>query len=260
MSNVYYHVLENEVILQVNGKHVTIKSEDQNYEKVIECIKHDDMATLADLFKAQKSPLDLLAEYENIEVKDGLVLINGKSIPSELHNRLVSFAKKSLPVLPLIKFAERLQANPSFNSRQMLFKFLEHNGIPLTRDGKFIAYKKVRTDFKDIHSGKFDNNLGNVVEMPRHEVDDNPNNTCSHGLHVGAYNYTSNFGSGYLLSVEVDPADVVAVPNDYNGEKMRVCRYKTLEIVKTIIEEDDLYDYDEDDYDVLDDNGEFYEQ
>ena len=245
---VYYHVLENEVILQVNGKHVTIKSDDDNYDKVLECIKNDEMEVLESLFQAQKNPLDLLAEYNNVEVSDGMVLIDGKSLPSELHNRLVSFAKKGIDVTPLIKFAQRLQANPSFNSRQMLFKFLEHNGHPLTKDGKFIAYKKVRTDFKDIHSGKFDNSLGNVVSMPRHEVDDNPNNTCSSGLHVGAYNYTANFGSGYLLSVEVDPADVVAVPNDYNGEKMRVCKYKTLEIVKEIIEEE-LYDNFDEDFD-----------
>jgi hypothetical protein len=36
-----------------------------------------------------------------------------------------------------------------------------------------------------------------------------------------------------MLEVEVNPADVVAIPVDYNNAKMRVCKYKVLGVVTT---------------------------
>ncbi len=68
------------------------------------------------------------------------------------------------------------------------------------------------------------------MEIDRSKVDDNPNNTCSHGLHVATLSYAQDFASGddKLLDVEVSPSDVVAVPTDYNGTKMRVCRFKVV--------------------------------
>ena len=63
--------------------------------------------------------------------------------------------------------------------------------------------------------------------MPRSEVDENPDNHCSSGFHVGAWEYASSFGERVVL-VEVDPADVVSVPNDYNAQKCRVTKYKVL--------------------------------
>ena len=122
----------------------------------------------------------------------------------------------------------------------MLYKFLEHNGHPITTEGNFIAYKAVRSNFLDIHTGKFDNSVGNIVSMERSQVDDNPENTCSSGLHVATLGYAQSFG-GYdsiLIDVEIDPADVVSVPKDYDGTKMRTCKYKVVAVntAKRIIE------------------------
>jgi hypothetical protein len=65
-------------------------------------------------------------------------------------------------------------------------------------------------------------------------VDEDPNNTCSYGLHVANWDYAyNNYGgkSDIMLEVEVDPADVVAIPVDYNQSKMRVCKYKVINVV-----------------------------
>jgi hypothetical protein len=50
--------------------------------------------------------------------------------------------------------------------------------------------------------------------------------------------YAQSFGSGddKLLDVEVDPTDVVAVPTDYNGTKMRVCKFKVVAESQGLIE------------------------
>jgi hypothetical protein len=121
----------------------------------------------------------------------------------------------------------------------MLFKFLEHNGHPITTEGNFIAYRAVRSDFKDKHTGTIDNSIGSVVFIPRSQVDDNPNNTCSHGLHVATLSYAQGqfaTAGDVVLDVEVDPSDVVAVPTDYNGTKMRVCRFKVVAQTQGLIE------------------------
>lgn len=68
-----------------------------------------------------------------------------------------------------------------------------------------------------------------VVSMERNLVDDNPDQTCSKGLHVCSQKY-GMYGKRLLL-VKVNPADVVSVPKDYNQAKMRVCRY---EVVKDV--------------------------
>ena len=108
-------------------------------------------------------------------------------------------------------------------------------------------------DFKDKHTKSFNNAPGQVCEIPRSAVDDNPDNTCSHGLHVGGYEYAKDFASGgKLVLVKVNPRDVVAVPNDYNGQKMRVCRFEVLKEATDIVphlvvnSDGDEYDFDAD--------------
>jgi hypothetical protein len=72
--------------------------------------------------------------------------------------------------------------------------------------------------------------VGDVVRMPRGEVVDNPNAHCSHGLHVGTFNFAKGYG-GTMLLCKIDPENVVSVPNDSSGRKIRVCVLEVLEII-----------------------------
>ena len=139
--------------------------------------------------------------------------------------------EQGAPVDVLVKFWKRLKENPSKESRESLYAFLEFNHVPLLPDGCFLAYKKVRKNFMDCHSGTIDNSPGRSPEMDRSKVDPHRHNTCSHGLHVAAYRYAAHsYGGGgdILLDVKVDPKDVVTVPPDYNQQKMRVCKYTVI--------------------------------
>lgn len=171
----------------------------------------------------------------NFTVKDGEIYINGQVVSPVLGNKIVKFSNEGLPYQPLVKFAENLQKNPSFRAVTELFQFLEKNDHPLTENGNFIAYKRVRKDFKDIYSGTFDNSVGQTPTIPRNMVDEDPTRTCSKGLHVANWNYAAKLYStapgDIMLEVEVNPADVVAVPVDYDQSKMRVCSYKVLSVM-----------------------------
>jgi hypothetical protein len=90
--------------------------------------------------------------------------------------------------------------------------------------------------FTDWHTRKSTIMLGEAVAMPREECDNDPNNTCSSGLHVGAPGYVAGFGgnskTNYILACLVSPMNVVAVPYDYDFEKMRTCEYLPYAICK----------------------------
>jgi hypothetical protein len=187
----------------------------------------------------------VLVDYTDgeIEIINGNVHYDGELLDNYPAKRMIEFMRGGLPFGPLAAFIKRLMHNTSYRVREQLYGFLESSSMPITEDGYFLAYKKVRSDYMDIHSGTFRNAIGDVCEMPRFKVDDNPNNTCSAGLHVCSYSYLPHFGSdnsSTVMVVKVDPSDVVSVPTDYNNAKMRVCKYEVIDEIKDYKDEDIL--------------------
>lgn len=248
--SVNYHLLRSSVVLNFDGQTVSIADADTRFNDIVEAIKEDRLEDIPSIV----TKVERYLTERGIEIDHGLVIIDGEPIPNELNSKLLQLIDSQLPIKPLVNFWRRLKKNSSFNSRLMLYKFLDHNGHPITSDGKFVAYRAVRNDFLDKHTGTIDNSIGKEVRIDRSQVDDNPNNTCSHGLHVATFKYAQSFASGddKLLEVYVDPADVVCVPVDYDGTKMRVCAFNVVAETKAIREEiildteDDDFDNDED--------------
>ena len=139
----------------------------------------------------------------------------------------------------LVKFLDKLMDNVSFKAIEGLYRFMKHNSIEINEDGSIKAWKGVRTDLHSIHAGSIKNsptcpvredgridnsNFGEEIRVDRNEVNDDPDVTCSYGLHVGSLDYAKGFGDK-VIEVKVEPQDVVAVPKDYDGAKMRCCAY-----------------------------------
>ena len=92
--------------------------------------------------------------------------------------------------------------------------------------------------------------------MARNKVCDNAENGCSYGFHAGSLEYAKGYGNGgNLMVVEINPADVVSVPNDCDCQKLRTCKYKVAALFERKLEEplcdeygdyEDYEDYDED--------------
>ena len=232
----YYHVLNNSIVLNYLGKNVVVSKDDSRYEDVLACIREnrlDDIPAVVEIERA--------FEGTGLELRDGVLFEGEEAMPPELNARVMAYKEQNIPYQSLLLFWQNLRQNPSYNSRQQLFKFLEHNGHPLTEDGCFIAYRGVTEEFKDVHTGRFDNSVGSTCKMERRAVDDDPNKTCSSGLHVACHSYASGFGS-QLIVVKVNPRDVVCVPIDYDGTKMRVCEFTVVSLGdKTKLVEGQLY-------------------
>lgn len=220
---------DNLVILIDNRQHTINKDTHPNYLRIMEAIRNGDWDAVPDLVDISRA----VANYANglVEVRDGDVYYDGRPFHNALADRLLEMLKQNLPVEALVNFLGNLKENPSKRAVDELYGFLEKNMLPLTPDGHFLAYKRVRADFLDIHSGTMDNSVGKVVEMPRNEVCEDAQRTCSSGLHFCSLEYLPHFGSygdNNVVIVKINPRDVVSIPVDYNNAKGRACRYEVV--------------------------------
>lgn len=128
------------------------------------------------------------------------------------------------------KFLTLIDGSSSFKVANRLFLFLQHNDLQIDDEGNVLAWKVVRQDYRDKYSGRFDNSPGQILEMPRNKVDDDDNSHCSYGFHVCSWGYLRSFsGTGDpVMQVKISIDDIIAIPTDYNGEKIRVCKYEVL--------------------------------
>jgi hypothetical protein len=172
--------------------------------------------------------------FGKVTIEGNVLKYEGREMHNALSKRILALLKEGQSIAIFVKFMENLMANPSFRAVNELYGFLEACTLPITEDGYFLAYKKVRYNYLDIHSGTFDNSIGQKPSMPRNMVDEDAGRTCSSGLHVCSFGYLSYFSSNdkytdRVVIVKVNPANVVAVPVDYNNQKMRVSEYEVVD-------------------------------
>jgi hypothetical protein len=193
-------------------------------------ISADEIFTMAD----PKSAIEKFSQGKlTVNVKEECVYYDGNPIHNSLTNRVIRMVTMNgiEGTQSLINFLEKLMENPSYRAVNSLYDFMQHNDIEINGEGNFYAWKRVRDNYTDCRTGTFDNSVGAEPSMARNMVNEDPEQTCSHGLHVAAKHYLNCFYGPITLMCEVDPRDVVSCPIDYNFAKLRTCRYKVVEDV-----------------------------
>jgi hypothetical protein len=216
----------------IDGTPKTMTCNHPSFTEALTCLATGDIDTLDSLFDVSES-ITRKFNADNvggIEIADGVIYYQGEPLHNYVVDRIFDFMDDGLPFAPLAKFLEKLMANPSRRAVSELYKFLEHKHLPICEDGDFLAYKSVREDYMDHHSGKFFNGVGEVLEMPRNAVCDDADVGCSYGFHAGSYEYAKTFGGGNsrLVIVKINPSDVVSVPKDCDCQKLRTARYEVV--------------------------------
>ena len=223
-----YLIQGKNIVVIIDNQPHTVTSSHIGYEKLKQAIRDNDW----DVVKQVVDPAKEILNYGKglVAIQGSKVFYKDRELRGALTARMSEMYQDGFPVEPLILFMENLMQNPSKRAVEELYGFMEKGNLPLTPDGYFLAYKKVRADFLDIHSGTMSNAPGNVVEMERNDVDDNMNNTCSTGLHFCSKEYLNHFGGSDSRTVilKINPKDVVSIPADYNSTKGRACRYEVL--------------------------------
>ena len=150
-------------------------------------------------------------------------------------------------------FRRKLNDNTSDFVREQLLSWLQYMGLvegetlTIAPDGDLIGYKgltrNIHNEMVSINSGpgivngeRFQNtNLvnepGNIVEIDRELVNDDPATGCASGLHIGTFSYARGFAQTDVVLCKFNPADVVSVPIDCEAQKVRVCKYEVIDKV-----------------------------
>lgn len=218
------------VTVMIDGRTYQFANDAVNYNSIMAALKANDLKALRQAVNVRQTIVDKSGGKVNIS--NGQLYYSGELLRSALATRIMEIFRSGFDVKPLTRFLENLMANPSKRAVDELYGFLEACNLPITEDGHFLAYKRIRNDYRDIHSGTMDNSVGNVLEMTRNAVCDDKDNTCSYGLHFCSQSYLPHFGSGpgnRVVVVKINPADVVSIPSDYANAKGRTCRYEVVD-------------------------------
>lgn len=258
----------------VDGKAYSVQSSHENYQKLVQAIRDNDVEGFISLVDIKSS----LSNYTNGQcvIENDSITINGREVHGSIVNKILEMKKDGFPFEFMMRFLEKLQQNPSSQSKSELYDFIENNGIHITPDGNFLCYKIVKSDFWSktagktvLRKGRVDsdgrifNGIGEEIECERGEVDDDRRRECSFGLHVGGLSYAGpngsfRVGNDKCVVVCVNPKDCVSVPLDYGANKLRVSAYKvvsevTTPMTKSVYNDDgsqlDDYEYNEQDDD-----------
>lgn len=232
------------------GESATIYTSNPQYEKLMRYVKlglWNEVRNIAfpSVDIAEQLQSQLPSDVTNrVRISHGIIQLDGTPIDSTLTVRMINMLDEGLDITPMARFLENLMDNSSSRSVDELYGFLEASRLPITEDGHFLAYKRVSSNFKDLHSGTLDNTPGKVVQMARLSVQDDKYVLCSTGLHFCAKHYLDSCYSGNsgnpgdpgdrTVIVKINPRDVVSIPIDYNNAKGRCCRYEVIKEITTL--------------------------
>ena len=225
MSTPSYNLTTDSINIVWKGQVFTVQAESPHFKGLREALTNKDWDAVPNYLTVKKA----IASWSEGEftLQNDSIRFQGEPIPTALCKSLMAMIQRGEDAKPLCRFFERLALNPSKRSVDQLFTFLQHCNIPLTEDGCFLAYKGVKNDLTDCHSGKWGNKPGATNTMPRNRISDDPREACHEGFHVGALSYAQDFGNRVVIC-KVNPENVVSVPYHSSARKMRVCEYEVV--------------------------------
>ena len=243
----------------VQGKSYTINKQAKTFELVLAGVKANDVDKVIQAVNIKESITTALNQNSDlVRLEDDKIFYANREVTGVIASRIFEVIRLGLDVTPMVKFLENLMANPSKRATDEGFGFIEACSLPITPDGCFLAYKRVREDYRDVHSATVLNKpydlftaedivaieqtqgkrnevqvevINNVttVSMPRNLVNEDRDQTCSEGLHFCSYAYLQHFSGARIVVLKINPADIVSIPSDYNNSKGRCSKYQVVD-------------------------------
>jgi hypothetical protein len=256
---------DNHWTVVINGQPHQFDHTHPNYNGLVESVMGGDSETFVELLNTGAFIEDW--SEGNFEFRDGFLYYEDEQVASQPTDRIVGLIKQGYDHKPMLAYLNNLYQNVSNRAVMESYNWCSHKGLPITEDGMLIGYKGVslysgadtkdkmgRTlsdgDMVDKYTGNsFRNNVGDTCSMNRRKVSDDCGQGCAAGLHVGTFEYASDWAgrSGAVVLVKFNPADIVSVPTDCQHQKMRVSKYEVVSIAREQLEEEvyeseDYYD------------------
>lgn len=217
-------VMKEEFIqLTVNNEPFTLDKSHPTFTRLKSALERKNWKAVPKLVTLAKALFSATAG--NVKVEKGVVMYKGTAIHDSLARRILDLINKGQEVKPMLWFMDNLYKNPEPKAIAEFFDWWEGSSLPMTDDGCFIAYKSVDENLMDQHTHQISNAPGQVIVMTRKASNTNWRTLCSSGFHVCTKAY-GLYGTR-VMSVKINPADVLAVDNDAAG-KLRCLKYEVL--------------------------------
>lgn len=215
-----------------NGKHYVVTKTHRNYDAIKSAMRAKDFDSVDGLINVAAALVNY-AQGTKIEVdaEAGVVLYNGTEVDDAIAEHILEMLADDFDIMPMVKLLGRIMSNPSERARKETYGWIRHNGMTITEEGFIVAWKRVKDDFTSFYDNKTMHTVGERTVLDRSQCDQDSTNTCSRGLHFCSHGYLPQYmsGRGQVLMLELDPADIVAIPDDYNFSKGRACGYKVID-------------------------------
>ena len=213
----------------VQGKPYTVNRSAEIFKAAMDAVRNDSEEDFLKVVTVKAVIAKALSASKDVVIQGNQVLCNGREITGILGKRVFDMLDNKLDVTPLLNFISNLMKNPSKRAVDETFGFVDACSLPITEDGCILAYKRIKLNYTDCHSGTMDNSVGKIVTMERNLVDEDKSRTCSQGLHFCSYDYLKHFSGERIVVLKINPADIVAIPEDYNNSKGRCCSYEVID-------------------------------
>lgn len=223
----------------LDGRMRTIDRENHNAPEIVNLLKAGKAA--GGLTPAQMEQMRSLIDVPTfvavitdgrVKISETEVRLDDVPVTGAIADRLLATVAEGLDQTPLVRFLERIEKHEfARDVKEDLFAWLESGHTPLTSDGCFLAFKKVRDDYRSFHASPDGSHLlheiGKPVSMPREEVNSDRYECHSGGLHFCSHDYLGSYygSTGRVVILKIAPEDVVAIPTDSNRQKGRAWKY-----------------------------------
>lgn len=243
-----YTMTDSMILVVIDGNTLSIARDHPEFNAVSTHLLKSKMSSSPSfLLSKMKKNIFTSKKHAGLKVENGVVYLRRMKVDGLVGKHMIRAIERGEDCGHLINFVTRCRNNPRPEAIGELYEFLHKAKLPIASDGRFFAFKKVRADYHDIRTGRFSNCIGDKPAIPFSDVDPNRERVCSDGLHWCSYDYLSEYGdmthyeggSSRVMVLLVDPADVGAIPTDYDFTKGRSSTY---EIIGEVTREEDFDD------------------
>ena len=238
MNYIPHIINEKTITAIIDGEAKVVSSSHRNFAKIKKALITGDFDSVPNLIDEGNALVGIGGG--DIQVVGGVVKYQGRDIPNYQAQKLLSMLRDGRKdIEPFKNFIRRLMENPSARAREEFARFMDFAELPFDSEGYVFAYKGLNGDYWSIRGnkntrvlkgkvnekGQIYNGLGEEIEIDRRDVDDDPSHYCGQGIHLGSHLYACGWARGKVVLCKFDPKDVVSVPLDCKGQKVRVSHY-----------------------------------
>ena len=134
-----------------NGEAHVATDAHPNWAGILEGVTINDDVKALDLFDVTKT---VARKFERlgtrVTAKDNRLFYDGEEVNDSLARKILGFIEAGVEDWePLVKFMEKVYANPNEHSRSQLFEWLERHDYAINDEGEILGYKAVYTNKGD---------------------------------------------------------------------------------------------------------------